>query len=492
MRAVSATTLGLQPRPEASCAPGVAVIEPLAMSAERRVLVISDLHVGAGLLDDFDSEVEQHFVAFLEHWLHDAGDVELVINGDMMDFVQAPPFTGADLEDTAVDGTPLCFTEDQSVRKFAAIAQHHPAAFDALARFLGGAGKSLTILPGNHDADLYWPQVQSALRARLSERDSGATARVRIHLDPVYRPAGHEHLWIEHGHQSDEVNAFMIGGRPYWSAQRPPILRGRTGAQRLYECIGTRLLIRYLNRLDADYPLVDNVKPFGRFLKIFGASALTPGYGPLKVSVLIGAMMRYLSGTIATRPSDLMELDTDASRDDVEALRRAAMAALPSELAAFGRALLVAGFAEHGAVVTLLENDETARRLADFVAEHIEVLEAFGSHEPEASMALGRAFTADESGDLQAVASRILRDASHNCRFVTMGHTHQVVDDGSYFNTGCWTRYYEYRPEETLRPWAMLKAGSYATFPYSLRFLRSETTSRATVCLDTFAERHHG
>ena len=39
-------------------------------------------------------------------------------------------------------------------------------------------------------------------------------------------------------------------------------------------------MILFLNDLDRDYPYVDNVKPFSRFLQLFGASALSPGLVP--------------------------------------------------------------------------------------------------------------------------------------------------------------------------------------------------------------------
>jgi len=98
---------------------------------------------------------------------------------------------------------------------------------------------------------------------------------------------------IEHGHRYDKVNSFDVNGHERWSAEEPPILKSKDGEERLYECIGTRFLIRYLNGLDARYPFVDNVKPFSRFLKIFGASALTLGWGPLDAAVCVAKMLPY-------------------------------------------------------------------------------------------------------------------------------------------------------------------------------------------------------
>jgi hypothetical protein len=62
--------------------------------------------------------------------------VELVINGDFLDFAQAPPWQGSDLESFSADGIPLCFTEDQSLLKLTAICQAHQPIFKSLGDFL--------------------------------------------------------------------------------------------------------------------------------------------------------------------------------------------------------------------------------------------------------------------------------------------------------------------------------------------------------------------
>src|SRR5207249_5698807 len=81
---------------------------------------------------------------------------------------------------------------------------------------------------------------------------------------------------------------------------------------RLYECPGTRFLIKFLNRLDEDFQFVDNVKPFSRFVRIFGASAFAPGHGMLKVAVIIGRMLAYLNGLALHHRAEVMSLDGTA------------------------------------------------------------------------------------------------------------------------------------------------------------------------------------
>ena len=140
---------------------------------DTTIAIVSDLHLGEGVLDDFDEELEAHFIEFLQ-WLGDVpGPVELVINGDFLDFAQATPWRGSGLESETLDRVPLCFTEQQSVLKFNAIRKAHQATFNALWHFLEVEKHRIVLLPGNHDADFFWPRVrqlfvEEVLRALLT------------------------------------------------------------------------------------------------------------------------------------------------------------------------------------------------------------------------------------------------------------------------------------------------------------------------------------
>jgi metallophosphoesterase superfamily enzyme len=190
-----------------------------------RVIVISDLHMGSGPLEDFDSEVEKGLAEFCDQIAAEDEPTEFVINGDFLDFVQAEPWQSSDFESATSDGAPLCFTEDQTVQKLENILRAHPVAFDALARLTEAKTlHRLTIMPGNHDADIYWQKVQTRLRDRLSTPGAGPLSKIFFHLEPQYQPAEFPRLWIEHGHQHDECNSFKVNGKSYWSTKCPPIM----------------------------------------------------------------------------------------------------------------------------------------------------------------------------------------------------------------------------------------------------------------------------
>src|SRR5215831_14598817 len=99
-----------------------------------RLVVISDIHVGAGILDDCDVELEKGIVAFLEDLAAHPVPTTLVINGDFLDFAQAEPWQSGDLESSTAEGVPLCFTEEQSVQKLKEIVRCHGVIFEAIRR----------------------------------------------------------------------------------------------------------------------------------------------------------------------------------------------------------------------------------------------------------------------------------------------------------------------------------------------------------------------
>jgi UDP-2,3-diacylglucosamine pyrophosphatase LpxH len=456
-------------------------------------VVISDLHLGEGVLDDFDGELEAHLVAFLQ-WLGTLPQpVELIVNGDFLDFAQATPWRGSDLEGATPAGAPLCFTEQQSVDKFGAIRDAHRATFDAVRRFLAARdGNRLVVIPGNHDADFFWPGVRREFVEACASGD--LARRITIPLARVYRPETAPWLWVEHGHQHDPVNAFFVDGEERWSADKPPIMTAADGTRRLYECIGTRFLIRFMNGLDARYPLVDNVKPFSRFLKIFGASALRWGRGPLDGVIAVAQMTAYLVQTLASRDGDLLEV----AREDGPAANPLATwfrNASPADRERLRAALRDGGFRLRLGLDMALERPEEAERIMDFLGTHLDLVAGLGDGDgallgaSPGTLALGASFLGDETRDLRVGAQGAA--AREGVTTVIMGHTHQPVEDVggyTYFNTGSWTRYYVFEDSEKTVPWRMLREGSYERFPYRLRYAFVEPGA-TSASLETWRER---
>lgn len=213
-------------------------------------LIVSDFHMGSGHrdgeLNPWESFVyDDRFAEFLHH--HSSGpyrdtDVELILNGDIFDFLQVP-----------VDGRfPLRITEAIAVRKLKSCMDGHPEVIGALATFLTMRGKTMTILPGNHDFEWVFPKVQEAFCLRLT----GATSnpRIRVITDrPTYEFDG---IQVQHGQQLD---------MPHFHNFKEKFLI-RRGQAVLNLPWGSQYLLSVMTKLKEQRPYLDRVRPFKAYL----------------------------------------------------------------------------------------------------------------------------------------------------------------------------------------------------------------------------------
>jgi UDP-2,3-diacylglucosamine pyrophosphatase LpxH len=144
---------------------------------------VSDLHMGGdGQLQHCDYATE--FIAFLKELQTQGPDTELLIVGDTFGFWEL----------TLVHG----------IAKLEHVIHSHQAIFDQLKAT--GARIKITMMVGNHDYDLACePAFVDKLKA------------YNIHLDTslvLIRTVGDRKVWIEHGQQRDEFNAFPEYGNP--------------------------------------------------------------------------------------------------------------------------------------------------------------------------------------------------------------------------------------------------------------------------------------
>ena len=133
------------------------------MDQKRITLIVSDLHMGDGKTgDDFVFDKDQ-FVKFLRAQLAtpegQKGEIELIINGDFLEFVQVNP------EAYSLKSARYWCSEAESLAKLDCILRGHSKVFAALKEFQQGrAGQNrVTLFAGNHDVDLYWDEVHRAL-----------------------------------------------------------------------------------------------------------------------------------------------------------------------------------------------------------------------------------------------------------------------------------------------------------------------------------------
>lgn len=229
--------------------------------AATRVFVISDLHLG-GSPDRTDGDVFTagtgicsasprlaDFVDWVraEQGWNPAEDIELVINGDVFDFL-------CEYGDIAPDSP---WRSDESLaremaknleRTYPIDAQESPLR--ALKELLA-SGVALTVLIGNHDIELSYP----SMRRWFSELLEADGHRLRLIYDGEAYVVGD--VLIEHGNRYDPWNVI-----DHDALRRDRSLMSRgVDTGRFNPPAGTHLVIQVFNELKKQYRFLDLLKP---------------------------------------------------------------------------------------------------------------------------------------------------------------------------------------------------------------------------------------
>jgi UDP-2,3-diacylglucosamine pyrophosphatase LpxH len=313
--------------------------------------------------------------------------------------------------------------------------------------------------------------------------------RLVFNLTSVYRPNS-ARVWIEHGNNYDASNQFHIdeydplegthsGRSLYWDEEKPPILKDKRGIPRLYECLGTKFMIQFLNYLDKDYPFVDNVKPFKKFLQVFGASVFVSSHGPIKANLAVWRMLRYVTENAVTDPAGLLPA-VEVESNPIALLIAERIKQLSVEQSrAFHQAIRERKFELDRSALTLLQDPEMSLPFLFFLAENLDLLDIFPEDDPaylrsstdnSGYLTLSKRGFVNETEELMRAARSIIADCG--AETVIMGHTHEPVSDSGlhYFNTGSWTRNYDFK-DRKLTSWEILRPGSQKYFPYELNYV---------------------
>jgi UDP-2,3-diacylglucosamine pyrophosphatase LpxH len=215
---------------------------------EHTRIIISDLHVGQN--DDFDifanpgSNKHALLTGFLNHVRQQPNPIDLVINGDFIDFLQLRPW--GDL------------SRGVALKKIKAIVANSPTVFNDLGTFLKDSRHKLKILPGNHDVELAYPEVGQVLRDAILQSAPGAEDRLDLFGPPsatrtTYRPKINGVLvQIEHGNVGDPWNSLN-----YTTLFND----AETGTMEFSYPPGTKMVYGIMNDFKEKLSFVDLLKP---------------------------------------------------------------------------------------------------------------------------------------------------------------------------------------------------------------------------------------
>jgi len=159
---------------------------------KREIIILGDTELGIGNInDDFISDrALSNLIKSISNRKH---AVDLVFNGDAFDFLKAPIIRkGKEYHLRHI-------TPEHSIEKLENMEKAHQKVFLSLKKFLTSKKNRIFFIIGNHDPDLYFPEVQEKLKSILG-------GKVEFGLQYKYKT-----VHAEHGNEFDTLN--RVGDR---------------------------------------------------------------------------------------------------------------------------------------------------------------------------------------------------------------------------------------------------------------------------------------
>lgn len=218
------------------------------MDVRKKVkVVISDLHLGKGrvlpsggtnpLEEFYYSEKLVEFIHYYSSGAFRDYEVELIINGDFLNFLQVD-YRGHFL---------TVQTESVCLEVLKDIIDGHKNVFKALSEFVSIQGNSITYVVGNHDQAMLWPACRDYFNKVV-----GVPVRFKniVHyFDGVH---------IEHGHMHEAANRFD---------PRKFFLKKDLAEPILNLPFGSHFFIEFVLKIKHKYPFVDKIRPFSKMVR---------------------------------------------------------------------------------------------------------------------------------------------------------------------------------------------------------------------------------
>jgi UDP-2,3-diacylglucosamine pyrophosphatase LpxH len=217
-------------------------------------VVTSDMHLSAGRFIEGiqnpheDFFFDREFCEFLEFFSSgpygDSCEVELILNGDVFDFLNVPT-QGEFLDEV---------TEEVAVEKIRSIFSGHPEVTEGLKRFVSRPGKRLVYNVGNHDMEFFFPKVREEFCTTIGGK-SWTKEKVWVNAETEFLDYGS--LRIHHGNQFEAVHTANY---------QQPFLRENLPEPILYLPWGSVYVLKIINRLKWEREYIDKVKPAKLFM----------------------------------------------------------------------------------------------------------------------------------------------------------------------------------------------------------------------------------
>lgn len=214
------------------------------MRLKKEIIILGDTEMGAGnITDDFisDKALSNLILKFAKK----RTPIDLILNGDTFDFLKCP-YVKKKRNKFKVK-YPKKITEEISLNKLENTYLGHKKVFQALKKFVSFPKNNLYFIIGNHDCDLFFPEVQKRIRTLLK-------GQYNIFFPLVYEQHG---VYAEHGHQYDPLNAVDL--QEIFITKRK-----KTFIKQPDACEG--VLFNFMKLKAKHHPFLERIKPVSALL----------------------------------------------------------------------------------------------------------------------------------------------------------------------------------------------------------------------------------
>tara|TARA_R110002072_G_scaffold276051_1_gene437507 strand:+ start:247861 stop:249000 length:1140 start_codon:yes stop_codon:yes gene_type:complete len=220
----------------------------------KTILVISDIHLGAGNLVDGkrnyleDFHYDRELVDFLEYYSsseYSNREIELIINGDLFDFLAVPFVPYFDDE---------FWSEEASLDKLKIICDAHPEVIKAFSVFLKAKSHKITYIIGNHDAEFLFKSMRDFLIEKI-DAELRDKFNFMLEQDGEYNPC--KGVLIKHGHEYEVAHQFPLMGS---------IVADEQGKRYFLPPWGSYYVTRVINKFKEERDHINAVRPIRRFI----------------------------------------------------------------------------------------------------------------------------------------------------------------------------------------------------------------------------------
>ena len=221
---------------------------------EKTILVISDIHLGAGdivggkknILEDFHNDQDLiDFFSYYSSGVYNSSPVELIINGDFFDFLAIPFIEYFDDE---------FWSEEAALEKFKMIANAHKEVLESLKIFLGKKDKSLVYVIGNHDGEFLFESLRENFLNLFQEKDRN---KIKFLLEKNGEYCPGQGIIIKHGHEYEIANQIDLDSS---------IIIGAGGRKYFLPPWGSYYVTRVINKFKEERSYINQVRPIKKFI----------------------------------------------------------------------------------------------------------------------------------------------------------------------------------------------------------------------------------